>query len=72
MIFTVAQVTSPARVAFDPQAQELSVQFKNPHRASGGRTLQVRFAKEALKELIQEIRQLEADPSRPLDRLFES
>ncbi|WP_155945672.1 hypothetical protein [Metapseudomonas resinovorans] len=48
------------------------MQFKNPHRASGGRTLQVRFAKEALKELIQEIRQLEVDPSKPLDRLFES
>ena len=70
MIFTVAQVRSPSQVAFDPDAQELTVQFHNPHRASAGRTLQVRFPPTALKELLLEIRRLEAAPDKPLERLF--
>ncbi|KQK61063.1 hypothetical protein AOX61_10275 [Pseudomonas aeruginosa] len=70
MIFTVAQVLSPTQTAFDPESQELTVQYHNPHRASGGRTLQVRFPKAALKELLLEIRRLEAAPEKPLERLF--
>ncbi|MGP6112164.1 hypothetical protein [Pseudomonas aeruginosa] len=71
MIFTVAQILSPTQVVYDEQAQELNVQYHNPHRASGGRTLQVRFPPAALKELLLEIRRLESVPGKPLDRLFE-
>lgn len=71
MIFTVAQVLSPTQVVYDEQAQELNVQYHNPHRASGGRTLQVRFPAAALKELLLEIRRLESAPGKPLERLFE-
>ncbi|MBA1200420.1 hypothetical protein G7009_01205 [Pseudomonas capeferrum] len=70
MLFTVAQVLSPTQVAYDPETQELNVQYHNPHRASGGRTLQVRFPKDALRELLLEIRRLEAAPGKPLERLF--
>jgi hypothetical protein len=70
MIFTVAQVLRPTQIAYDPDAQELHVQFCNPHRANTGRTLQVRFATPALKELLLEIRRLEAAPDKPLERLF--
>jgi len=71
MIFTVAQVLGPTKITYNEQAQELNVQYHNPHRASGGRTLQVCFPKAALKELLQEIRRLEADPEKPLEYLFE-
>lgn len=71
MIFNVALIQSPTTIIYDEQTQELSVQYHNPHRASGGRTLQVRFTKAALKELLQEIRHLQAAPGNQLERLLD-
>ncbi|SDB50697.1 hypothetical protein SAMN03159382_00534 [Pseudomonas sp. NFACC23-1] len=70
MIFTVAQVQSPSEVIFDPDCAELSILFSNAHRASAGRQMLVRFDRQALRELVSEIRRLEALSNRPLDRLF--
>ena len=70
MIFTVAQVQSPTEVTFDPESGQLSILYKNGHRASAGRQLQVRFEQQALRELVSEIRRLEALSDRPLDRIF--
>lgn len=71
MIFTVAHVQSPMRVAFDAEAQALSVQYRNPHRASGGRLLQVQFSKAALQELLRALRDLEQRAGRPLEQLLQ-
>lgn len=70
MIFTVAQVQSPSEVMLDPDCAELSILYRNTHRASAGRQMQVRFDRHALRELVSEIRRLEALSDRPLDRVF--
>ncbi|AMO76089.1 hypothetical protein [Pseudomonas citronellolis] len=72
MIFTVAEVQNITKITLDTQTEELKVQYHNPHRANAGRTLQVRFSKQALRELLQEIHRLETSAEKPLAKFLES
>lgn len=59
MIFTVARIQGETLIEFDRLAQALSVKYRNPHRASGGKLLEVRFERYALVALVREMHRLE-------------
>ncbi len=59
MIFTVARIQGETLIEFDRLAQALSVKYRNPHRASRGKLLEVRFERDALVGLVRELNRLE-------------
>lgn len=60
MIVTVARIQSLTEVTFDSQAARLSIVYTLAHRAAGGRQLRVCVEGQALRELVSEIRRLDA------------
>ncbi|MGH8384969.1 MAG: hypothetical protein ACRESJ_05665 [Pseudomonas sp.] len=62
MIFTVANISKIESIEYNETNQELDIRYINPHRASGGKHLQVKIKNGALIQLIHEIAKL--DPTK--------
>lgn len=70
MIFTIAHIQALSEVRFEVADRELLLAFAPTHPGNQRRTLQIRFGKEAARELISAIRALDSASDRPLDTLL--
>lgn len=71
MIYTVARILGPIEFSFDHTTAELGIRYQKPHRATAGKVFEVVLEAAALRELLHEIRRLEALPDSPLGKLVE-
>ncbi|WP_408598455.1 hypothetical protein [Pseudomonas sp. PLMAX] len=62
MIFTVANISKIESIEYNEIDKELDITYINPHRASGGKHLQVKINNGALGQLINELAKL--DPTK--------
>lgn len=61
MIFTVANISKIESIQYNEAEQELDISYFNPHRASGGKLLNVKIKQEAFQQLKREIAKLAAE-----------